>query len=73
MTTTTFDGHKAVWTDRAGVMHLVEGDWIHPGIRLLWTLCGKKDIPANAAWQQRREDVVTCPDCEARAALAGER
>ena len=59
-------GHKrpAVWRDRAGVMHRAVGSYVHRDVpRLLWTLCGQKDVPANAAWLQNSEDRVTCKKC----------
>lgn len=56
--------HSAVvWSFRDGDLHLCEGATIHPGITLFWTRCGKHDIPAGAAWLQRREDVLTCAAC----------
>lgn len=59
-------GHKrpAVWRDRMGVMHRAVGSYVHSDVpRLLWTICGKKDVPANAAWLQNSEDRVTCQGC----------
>lgn len=56
-------GRRVVWRDKAGVLHAGEGADVHPGVRLLWTQCGKHDIPANSAWLQRPKDNVTCPDC----------
>ncbi len=72
-----FGMHPAVWCDKAGVLHRAVGAEIHRDIpRLLWTACGKKDVPANAAWLQRAEDNIDCPDCEAWeiacAAMGGE-
>ncbi len=55
----------AVWCDRHGVIHQAVGAVVHRDIpRLMWTACGKMDIPANAAWLQRREDDVTCMPCK---------
>lgn len=53
----------AVWQDKAGVVHRAVGAEVHRGIRLMWTACEKMDIPANAAWLQRPQDVVTCGAC----------
>lgn len=60
---THIEGRDIVWSFRDGDLHLCEGADIHPGIRLLWTRCGKHDIPAGAAWLKRRDDVVTCLGC----------
>lgn len=57
------DFHDAVWRDDLGIMHLADGADVHPGVRLLWTACGGCDIPANAAWIKRGEDVVSCQEC----------
>ena len=59
----TGDKCPAVWRDKAGVMHRAVGSYVHRRIRLMWTGCGKKDIPADGAWLQTPEDAVTCPDC----------
>ena len=62
----TFDkinGRRFVWRDRLGVLHAGEGSDFHRTVRLLWTKCGKRDIPANSAWLQRLEDRVDCPEC----------
>lgn len=53
----------AVWRDRNGALHRAVGADVHDGIRLLWTACGRMDIPANAAWLQRDEDEITCAEC----------
>ncbi len=57
----------AVWRDRKGVMHRAVGAQISAFefLRLMWTACGKKDIPANSAWLQNPGDFITCTDCEA--------
>ena len=56
---------KAVWKDEDGIMHWAVGDidTVHQGIRLLWTHCGKRDIPANKAWYKNPEDKVDCSEC----------
>lgn len=43
-------------------MHICEGVDLHPGVRLLWTLC-KRDVPANAAFHPAPGDRATCPVC----------
>ena len=55
--------YPAVWRDKAGVLHRAVGAWMHCEIRLMWTACGKKDIPANRAWLQTAGDEVTCAAC----------
>lgn len=57
----------AAWQDKAGVIHRAAGAFVHPGIRLLWTLCEKHDIPANGAWLMEPGDEITCPECIAKA------
>ena len=51
-----------VWRDTNGVLHLVEGADIHPGVRLLRPRCGKGDVPANQAWLRNGEP-IECPKC----------
>ena len=53
----------AIWQDAKGVTHRAVGAEVHKGIRLMWTACGKADIPADAAWLERPEDIVTCHVC----------
>lgn len=62
-TFTKIDGRPFVWQDAAGSLHLGEGADVHPGVRLLWTACGKHDIPANAAWF-RKGDPISCRECK---------
>ena len=59
----TRDMQPAVWRDKAGMLHRAVGANVVRGIRLLWTACEKKDIPANAAWLQAQGDNVTCAEC----------
>lgn len=42
--------------------HRCEGSEAHPGIRLLWTLCGH-DVPADAAHLSDNEGELTCINC----------
>lgn len=53
----------AVWKDKNGVTHRAVGADVVPYTLLLWTACGKSDIPANGAWIQRAEDIVNCDGC----------
>lgn len=41
--------------------HRCEGADAHPGIRLLWTVCGR-DVPANHAYLGEETD-ITCESC----------
>ena len=68
----THDMRPAVWQDKAGVMHSAVGAKISSWefLRLMWTLCQKKDIPANGAWLQNPGDTVTCPECTSKAPIS---
>lgn len=55
-------GADVVWKDKQGFVHACDGDDVHPGIRLIWTLC-ERDVPADAAHLQREEDKITCATC----------
>lgn len=57
------DGKPIRWTDEQGLVHAVTGSDVHPGVRLLWTLCDR-DVPANAA--HTGHDAVSCEACHAR-------
>jgi hypothetical protein len=65
------DGKPIYWRDGRGVVHACEGADIHPGVRVLWTLCGK-DVPADTAYQAEGE-VITCPICRELVVEQGER
>lgn len=61
---TTVSGHAIVWEKSGtGILHACEGAYVLSGVRLLWTRCQLHDVPANGAWLQRDEDLVTCPAC----------
>ena len=52
------------WTDKNGVTHACEGDYIHrEPLPLIWTKCGKHDVPANCGYLADMNDKVTCEDC----------
>lgn len=57
----TINGQAIYYADKAGAVHLCEGAEVHPGVRLLWTLCGR-DVPANGAYQSPGEK-FTCESC----------
>ncbi|HDZ38390.1 MAG TPA: hypothetical protein ENH62_08915 [Marinobacter sp.] len=54
----------AVWRGKSGKLHRAVGAEVHRGIRLMWTACGRSDIPADSAWLQNPDDTVTCQDCK---------
>ncbi len=58
-------GHKfkAIWKDDDNVIHRAVGAEVHRGVRLMWTACEKKDIPANEAWLQREGEAILCDAC----------
>lgn len=65
----TIDGRPIYFHDKQhNLMHACEGADVHPGIRLIWTLC-ERDVPANSAHISDQED-VTCSKCQ-RAASQG--
>lgn len=53
-----------IWRE-GGIVHLCDGDRIHPDVVLIWTLCGR-DVPANAA-ETGDPAQVNCPACLANA------
>ena len=61
------NGHAIYWNG-----HLYEGDYLvptDPDTFVLWTRCGKHDVPADAPWEMRPEYEVMCPICAARASF----
>jgi hypothetical protein len=62
-TTRTLNGAPLLWAEAGGLVHLCEMAEIHPGIRVVWTLCGR-DAPAGQAYT-REGEVPTCPACVA--------
>lgn len=55
------DGKTMRWASLSGHVHAVEGSEVHRGIQLLWTQCGRHDVPGGKAWFGA--DTVTCPHC----------
>ena len=55
-------GQEIFWSG-----HLCEGDRIHerdPNTFLLWTRCGKHDVPANKGYTgPKAPGDVECPEC----------
>lgn len=66
--TRTVDGTPIIWADAAGTVHLCEAAQVHPGVRLVWTLCGM-DVPAGEAFAG--DDPAGCPICREVAAGGG--
>lgn len=62
----TRDGKPYRWPSPDGVMHAAEGAELAPPDRrtfVLWTVCGKYDVPANSAFASY--EAGTCPHCVA--------
>lgn len=59
----TIDRKPIYWRDKHHIVHACEGSDVHPGVRLIWTLC-KRDVPADAAYKCDG-DYVTCMKCGA--------
>lgn len=53
----TINGRGIEWDG-----HRCEGSDVHPGIRLLWTLC-RRDVPANAAYLVHGNPDPACEKC----------
>lgn len=62
----TMDRKPIYWRDKQDFVHACEGSDVHPGVRLIWTLC-ERDVPANAAYKCDGDD-VTCATCKKRGA-----
>lgn len=63
----TGDKLPAVWRDKNDVLHRAVGDQMIPtdrGTFIMWTACGWHDVPANGAWLQTSEDIVSCDGCK---------
>lgn len=60
----TIDRKPIYWRDRQDFVHACEGSDVHPGVRLLWTLC-ERDVPANSAYKCDGDE-ITCATCRAR-------
>lgn len=56
-------GKPVWWTDKNGVTHAAEGDWLTPDDFCLWTVCGSADVPANKGYHPRPDDKMTCAKC----------
>ena len=57
---------RAQWTGPGGVRHWAIGDRAvtrDPGTMLMYTACGKHDIPANKAVYSDETTAITCPEC----------
>lgn len=61
----TINGLPFFWKDKEHFVHACEGANVHPGIRLIWTLCDR-DVPENSAFIPESGDMVTCATCLVR-------
>lgn len=53
-----------VYWDHAGVTHRCGGSLLHPGVFLLWPICGKGDVPGGEGYTAGSSTIgVTCPAC----------
>lgn len=62
------DGREIFWRDDAGRIHACQGANVHPGVRLIWTLC-ERDVPAGKAYTSDPPQIVSCSACAAEASL----
>lgn len=70
-TITEINNRPIRYQDATGLVHACEGSDTHPGVRLLWTLCGH-DVPANKAFLPAKgESYEMCVTC--LATLNGQR
>ena len=58
----TINDRNIFWKDNQAFIHACEGAMVHPGVRLLWTLC-ERDVPADSAFHPEIGDKVTCATC----------
>lgn len=62
----TINDRPMRYMDKTGLTHACEGADVHPGVRLLWTLC-ERDVPANEAFLPRSgESYEMCVVCMKR-------
>lgn len=70
-TSTKLYGHDLRWEDKQKFIHACESSEVHPGVRLVWTLC-ERDVPANKAFTATGQpsnvtpEPVTCATCKMR-------
>lgn len=58
----TINDRPIHWNDDQHI-HACEGSDVHPGVRLLWTLC-QRDVPAGQAYLPGDSSGgITCPRC----------
>lgn len=56
----------AIWRDKAGLTHRAVGAQQIASNRntfIMWTACGKKDVPGGKSWLQNVGDDVNCDAC----------
>lgn len=54
------DGPYHLYQDNRDVIHACEGNEVHRGVYLVWTLC-ELDVPANKSFKSW--ECPTCMDC----------
>jgi len=65
--TRTFAGQPLRWQSREGGVHACEAAEILPNVLLVWTVCGKHDVPEGANYGSKLP--VTCQRCRKILAL----
>ena len=65
--TRTFAGAPLRWQSREGKVHACEAAETVPDVLLVWTVCGKHDVPEGANYGSRLP--VTCQRCREILAL----
>jgi len=61
----TIRDRPVLWEDKQGFVHACEGGELHPGVRVLWTLC-ERDVQGNSAYLANANSSITCATCKAR-------
>ena len=64
----SIDDRPINWLCPNGKIHACEGSYVHPSIRLIWTLC-EIDVPADQSYLPGDEDgSVDCEKCRVKLA-----
>lgn len=53
---------EIIYESKDGIIHIADGSELVRRTFVLWTLCGKMDIPANKGFIGQHIS-VTCPEC----------
>jgi len=67
--TRSFASQPLRWQSREGEVHACEAAEILPNVLLVWTVCGKHDVPEGANYGSKLP--VTCQRCRKILALRG--